>query len=122
MQRAQCCRRAMGAQARRDGWCAWHDPGRRAEMAEARRRGGQARSNKARARKQLVGAAMSPAELEGVIGLTIAQVLAGTKPPSVGSAVAALARAAIAVREATEIEERLAALEAASEACGQRRA
>jgi hypothetical protein len=110
-----------GAQARRDGWCAWHDPARRAEMAEARRRGGQARSNKARARKQLTSAAMSPAELQGVIGLTITQVLAGTKPPGVGQAVAALARAAMHVREASEVEARLEALEAALEQTGRGR-
>jgi len=80
-------------------------------MAEARRRGGQARSNRARARKQLTNAAMSPAELEGIIGLTITQVLAGTKTPGIGQAVAALARAAVSIREATEIEERMTAIE-----------
>ena len=100
-----------GAQALRDGFCAWHDPQRQGEMTEARRRGGQARSNRARARKQLTAAAMSPAELEGVIGLTITQVLGGTTPPGVGQAIAALARASVAIREATELEERMADVE-----------
>ena len=84
-------------------------------MAEARRKGGQAKSNRARARKQLAATALTPAELEGVLGLTITQVLSGAKPPGVGSAIAALARASIAIREAGEIEERLAALEAAND-------
>ncbi len=103
-----------GAQAIRAGFCPWHDPERQEEMAEARRKGGKAKSNRARARKQLTSTAMTPAELEGVIGLTITQVLAGAKAPGIGNAVAALARASIAIREATELEERLAALEAAS--------
>ncbi len=81
-------------------------------MAEARRKGSKAKSNRARARKQLTSTAMTPAELEGVIGLTITQVLAGAKAPGIGNAGAALARASIAIREATELEERLAALEA----------
>ena len=103
-----------GAQAIRDGWCAWHDPERREEMAEARRKGGHAKSNRARARKQLASTAMTPAELEGVIGLTITQVLSGAKAPGVGQAVAALARAAISILEVSEIEKRLEALEAAN--------
>ena len=103
-----------GAQALRDGWCAWHDPERQPEMAEARRKGGQAKSNRARARKQLASTAMTPAELEGVLGLTITQVLSGAQPPGVGSAIAALAKASIAIREATELEKRLEALEAAN--------
>src|SRR5215213_5557463 len=109
-----------GAQALRDGWCAWHDPERQDEMTDARRRGGQARSNKARAKKQLVAAAMRPAKLEGIIGVTITQVLAGTKTPGVGQAVAALARAAMHVREQSEIETRLAALEEAAGQSGRR--
>lgn len=100
-----------GAQARHNGWCAWHDPERQQEMADARRRGGQARSNLQRARKELAAAALDPDELQGVLGVTIKQVLAGTKPPGVGSAIAALARAAVTVRDATEVEARLAALE-----------
>jgi hypothetical protein len=91
-------------------------------MAEARRRGGAARSTKARARKEMVDAALSPPELAGLIGMTIRAVLAGKKPPAVGSAIANLARAAVAVREATETDERLAALEEAANLGDRRRA
>jgi hypothetical protein len=56
---------------------------------------------------------MTPAELEGVIGLTISQVLSGAKSPGIGNAVASLARASIAIREATELEQRVTELEQA---------
>ena len=102
---------SCGAQALRDGWCAWHDPARQAEMAAARRKGGKAKSNQARARKQLLNAAMTPAELEGILGMTITQVLSGAKPPGVGQAVAALARAAVMIRQTSELEARLTDLE-----------
>jgi hypothetical protein len=82
-------------------------------MTEARRKGGKAKSNRARARKQLVSTAMSPAELEGVIGLTITQVLAGKISPGIGNAVASLARASVAIRETVDLEIRVTNLEAA---------
>ena len=62
-------------------------------------------------RKQLINAAMTPAELEGIIGMTITQVLSGAKSPGIGNAVASLARASIAIREATELEQRVSELE-----------
>jgi hypothetical protein len=66
---------------------------------------------------------MTPVELEGIIGLTITAVLAEQKTPAIGNAIAALARAAISIREVSEIEKRLEALEAANGlGSGQRRA
>ena len=91
-------------------YCWFHDPAESARRAEGRRLGGAARSNHRRARKQLVDAAMTPAELEGIIGMTITQVLSGTKSPGIGNAVASLARASIAIREATELEQRVSEL------------
>ena len=44
--------------------------------------------------------------------MALRAVLAGKIEPGVGNAVANLARAAVAVREATELEARLAELEA----------
>jgi hypothetical protein len=112
---------ACGAQAWRDGLCAWHHPDRAAEMAEARRRGGRAKGNKARAKREMIDAALSPKELQGVIAVTLKAVLAERKSPAIGSAIASLARAAVAVREATDLEDRLDALEAAA-GIGERRA
>jgi hypothetical protein len=112
-----------GAPFKGGDYCWFHDPAEAEKRADGRRLGGSAKSNRARARKQLASAAMTPAELEGVIGLTITQVLAGTKAPGIGQAVAALARAAITIRETTEIEQRLEALESANGVnYGQRRA
>ena len=100
--------------------CLWHDDSPQAEEArrELSRRGGAARSNSARARKGLVNAALTPSELEGFVGLALRSVLDGQISPGVANAVAALARAAVVVREATELETRLVELEAAAGIAG----
>ena len=100
-----------GAQSWRDGLCAWHHPARAAEMAEARRKGGAAKSNKMRAKKAMVNGTLSPAELEGLLGITMSAVFNGAKEPAVANAIANLARAAVAVRDAVAVDERLADLE-----------
>ncbi len=69
------------------------------------RKGGAARSNKSRARKQYVDGILSPAELEGLIGTTLKGVLMQKITPGQAQAVASLARAAVAVREASAIEK-----------------
>jgi len=100
------------AAAWRDGQCRWHHPDLEAERTEGRRRGGEHRSNRARAKKGMVDAALTAAELQGCVSAALKGVLAGKIEPGVGNAVANLARAAVAVREATELEERLTELEA----------
>jgi hypothetical protein len=92
-------------------WCFVHDPHRIIDIAEARKQGGQAKSNRARAKKAMVDGALSPAELEGLIGITMSAVINGAKEPAVGNAIANLARAAVAVRDAVAVDERLAELE-----------
>jgi len=104
-----------GAQAWQDDLCRWHHPRLEAERGEWRRRGGEQRSNKQRAKRQLPDAILTPAELQGFIGLALRGVITGRVEPGVANAVATLARAAVAVREATEIETRLAALEATAD-------
>jgi hypothetical protein len=99
---------------RPDGFCYWHSAETADERAEARRRGGFNKSNRARARKRLPAGVMTTDELRGVLGMTIAKVLQGTVEPGVGNSVAALSRAYIAVVEAgavERIEERLGELE-----------
>ncbi len=76
-------------------------------MAEARKRGGQAKSNKVRAKKAMVDGTLTPAELEGLLGITMSAVLNGVKEP----AIANLARAAVAVRDAVAVDERITELE-----------
>jgi hypothetical protein len=97
---------------RPDGYCYWHSPQTATERAEARRRGGHARSNAARARKQLPAGNLSVDELRGVVGVTIAKVLTGDIEPGAANSVANLTRAYVAIIEVGEFEERLVALEA----------
>lgn len=98
----------------RDGLCRWHHPALAAELAEGRRKGGAQRSNAARAKKGMVAAALTPAELQGYVAVALKGVLGGRLEPGVGNAVANLARAAVAVREATTLEERISELERAA--------
>jgi hypothetical protein len=102
------------AQARPTGYCQWHDPALVAERAEWRRQGGAARSNKARAKKALPDTVLTPPELQGVLSKAIRDVLAGQLEPGPANAAAALSRALVTLREATELEERLSVLERAA--------
>ena len=104
----------MATPIRASGYCYWHCPTLEGERAAARRRGGQSRSNKSRARRQYAEGALTPTEVEGLLGTSMRAVIAGRMTPGQGSAVAALARAAMHVREAGELESRIAELEAAS--------
>ena len=96
-----------------DRFCPWHSPA----WADRRRawssQGGTNRSNAARVRKHLPPAP-TPDELQRVLGQALTDVLGGTLEPGRANAAAALARSLMAVREATEVEERLAALEQAA--------
>ena len=99
---------------RPSGFCYWHDPALAAERDAARRRGGRGKSNRARAAKRLPEEVLTPATLQGLLGRTLREVIAGRVAPGVANAAATLGRAIVAVREATELEERLRALEAAA--------
>jgi hypothetical protein len=103
---------------RADGYCYWHSPALADERDRKRREGGRNSSNRARAAKALPAAALTPAELQGVLAVTLKAVLAEQKSPAIGNAIANLGRAIVAVREATEVEDRLAALEAAAGVAG----
>ena len=100
--------------------CWFHSPHTAADRAAGRRLGGSARSNKSRARRQIADATLAPNELAGLLSLTLTKVIAGQTEPGVGNAAANIARAIVAIREAVEIEERLAALEAAAGQSGRR--
>ncbi len=91
--------------------CAWHAP----EWAERRRqwsaKGGVQRSNKARAKKVYITTDLTPQEIGGLLGQALRDVLSGKVEPGPVNAAANIARAIVAVREATITEERLADLE-----------
>ncbi len=69
----------------------------------------------------MVNAIMAPDEVGGLLSLTLRNVITGRIEPGIANAAANLARAILAVNEATTLETRLAALEAAVEASGPRR-
>ncbi len=94
-------------------WCIWHDPDRKAERDEVRRRGGLARSNVMRARKKLPPA-LTPDELNRTLSVLLTDVIAGVVDTGVASAAATLIRASLGIRTQIDVEERLAALEAAA--------
>ncbi len=92
-------------------WCLWHDPDRESEREEWRRRGGENRSNKARARKKMTDQVMSINDLDAFLCASMTRVAAGRMEPNVGSAVATLAKTVVAIRTAGELERRLEELE-----------
>lgn len=107
---ARCRSRALPGRDR----CFTHDPSRADELAAARRRGGKGKANKARARKQLPAAVLTPQEIEGVLSTVLVRVAAQQLHPAIGSSVAAIAKALIAVKDASSVAERLKRLEEAA--------
>jgi hypothetical protein len=90
------------------GYCFAHDPGRAEERNEARRRGGENRSNAAR----LHG--LVPPRLVGTydtLERALEEVHKGGLDPKQAQAMASLARAMVAVLTAGELEQRVRDLE-----------
>jgi len=104
----------------RDELCLSHHPAQAQNLAEARRRGGEEKSNRKRARKSAIALAMTPAELGGVLSDVLRRTIAGELEPGVATAAASLSRAMLTVKEATETEERLNSLEEAISGLGAR--
>lgn len=96
------------------GFCQWHAP----EMAAQRRawsaQGGRNRANSQRARKSLEGEAMTTDEVLGLLSRTLRKLEAGGIEPGLGTATATVAKALISIRQSSELEDRLAELEARS--------
>ena len=103
-----------GAQHYRDGWCRWHHPELEAQRQAERAAGGQARSNKVRARRQLADAVLTINDLDGLLCRALVQVAAGKVEPGVGSAMATIAKTITGIRQAGELERRLEELERAA--------
>jgi hypothetical protein len=88
-----------------------HDPQSMDLRRAASVKGGRARSNHERAKRQLIGADLSSDDLRGILATCIANVMVGAIEPGVANAVAGLVRTYLAVEEVTELETRLADLE-----------
>lgn len=88
--------------------CLWHDPERAQARAEARRRGGANRAGVVRLRR-LVPPRLIP--VFDKLEQALSEVHDGTLKPGQAVAMAALARAMVAVLQAGELEERVRRLE-----------
>jgi hypothetical protein len=82
-----------------------------AQRQAERAAGGQARSNRARARKQLSDAVMTINDLDAFLCASMVKVAAGRMEPNIGTAVATIAKTVVAIRSTGEIERRLEELE-----------
>jgi hypothetical protein len=99
----------------RDGYCRWHHPDLEAQRQAERAAGGQARSNRARARKQLAEQLMTIDDLDALLCSALVKVAGGRIEPGVGSAMATIAKTITGIRQAGELERRLEQLEARAE-------
>ena len=100
-----------GAQAWQEALCRWHHPALAAERATWRSKGGAGRSTANRAHKRLP---KSLGDVQGTLLRALAAVEAGELEPARANAMGALARAIVTVTEYATLEERIAALEAAT--------
>lgn len=91
--------------------CRWHDPNRAEERTEWSRKGGRARSNKARARRQLAEHLMTINDLDALLCSALVKVAGGKLDPGVGTAMAGIARTITTIRSTGELERRLEDLE-----------
>jgi hypothetical protein len=90
--------------------CLFHDPDAGELRRAGSRKGGQNRSAKARATKQ-IPAAMDAETLAGWLSLLFTNVMAGRIEPKIGTACASIARVLHEVKTVTELEQRLSELE-----------
>jgi hypothetical protein len=95
-------------------FCFAHDPDLAGTRAAAAAAGGRNKANRARARKRVLAAGLSLDEVDGALCQALLDVLDGTIEPGVATAAATVARSITAVRQAGEIEQRIAALEQAA--------
>ena len=90
-------------------YCYLHDPESAGVRREASRKGGKARSNKARAAATLP-APMSPRDVHTWLGVIFLRVIDGETEPSVGTAAATIARAMLETAKVASFEDELAQL------------
>ncbi len=96
-------------------YCLAHDPESADARASGSRKGGEARANAKRAAKQwaAIGEQMTPDQLPAILRACLFSVKSGTMEPSQASAIATLAKTSVQLTIELELEERIAALEAA---------
>ncbi len=97
-----------------DGLCQAHHPDRAEAHRAAVRKGGEARSAARRAARAWAstGEQIEPRDLPAILRACLLDVRLGKIEPSVASAIAALAKASVALSHDLELEARISALEA----------
>lgn len=97
-------------------YCLAHDPEAADARATGSRKGGEARANAKRAAKQwaTIGEQVTPDQLPAILRACLFSVKAGTMEPAQASAIANLAKTSVSITNEIEMEQRLAALEAAA--------
>ncbi len=93
------------------GYCFWHDPERREELLEATRRGGQRRGIQLPTVRPL-----EAEEARSVLAGVLEALLVGAVDPGTARAAAYILQVERKIAESAELEQRLAAVEAALEA------
>lgn len=96
----------------RDGLCRFHHPDLEANRRQGRTEGGRGKANQRRARKSLASEMLTMSEIGGLLSRTLTKLETGDIQPNVATAMAGVAKALVAIRDAGEIEERLTELEA----------
>jgi hypothetical protein len=95
-------------------YCFAHDETLNERRRQGSIKGGANRSSRARARKQLADAVMTIGDLDGLLCRALVQVAAGKMEPSIGTAMATIAKTVTAIRSTGELERRLEELERAA--------
>lgn len=92
-------------------WCPWHDPALSVSRSQWSAKGGTNRSNRVRARKDLPADPMTMEQVGAYLGVVFLGVISRRIEPSIANAAANVAKTMSVIQTATEIEERLAAVE-----------
>jgi len=91
--------------------CMWHDEALAGERARWRKKGGENKSNRARAKRRFAGGALSLREVQGLLCGVLLDVIDGTTEPGIATAAATVGRAIASVAQVGDLEQRIAELE-----------
>jgi hypothetical protein len=94
--------------------CFVHDPAMAERRQQGSIKGGRGKSAKVRAQRQLRDSVMAPADVSGLLSISMQKVATGVMEPGVGTALASMAKALMSVQETAQLADRLAALERAA--------
>ena len=92
-------------------FCIAHDPTKVTQLAEWRRKGGYAKSNRSRAKKALPADPLTNEELHAWLGLVFKGVISGKIEPGVATASATVARTMAELSRVVDLEQRIVDLE-----------